>query len=483
MIENIDEIKTKTISGLAWRFGERISAQLISFIVSIVLARILMPEEYGIISLVTIFITLANVFVTNGLGTSLIQKKDADETDFSTMFWTGLGLAFILYIILFMCAPVVAKWYHNSLLTMVIRIMGLRLPIAAVNSIQQAYVSRKMIYKKFFFSTIIGTIISAIVGITMAFCGCGVWALVFQYLTNVCIDTIVLFVTIDWRPKFVFSYQKFKNLFSFGWKVMLTSFIGTLFDQLKGLIIGVKYTSEDLAYYNKGEQIPALVGNNINYTVESVLFPAISKVQEDKKSVKKAISRSMKISAYIIMPLMFGIAAVSEPLIKILLTDKWLFCVPYLKIICMQQCIGILGNANLQSIKSVGRSDILLKLEIIKKPIYLAILIITMQISPLAIAIGNLIYNLIAICINAFPNKKILDYNLFEQIKDIAIPFLLSITMGILVMMIGKIAINMFLLLTLQVIIGMVYYITISIIFRNESFIYICDTIKTMLKK
>ena len=304
MDENIEELKTKTISGTIWRFGERILAQLISFVVSIILARLLMPEEYGIVALVTIFITFANVFVTSGFGTALVQKKDADETDFSTMFYSGLLLSIILYLILFFAAPTIAKWYNNPLLIPVLRVMGIRLPIAAINSIQQAYVSRKMIFKKFFFSTLFGTIVSAVVGIVMALLKCGVWALVGQYLTNVTIDTIVLFITIDWKPKLLFSFKKFKSLFSFGWRIMAIGVLGTFFDQIRGLIIGTKYTSEDLAYYNRGEHIPNILSNNVKVSLESTLFSAISKVQDNSENVKKALKRTMKISSYIVMPVL-----------------------------------------------------------------------------------------------------------------------------------------------------------------------------------
>ena len=420
----IQSLKSKTISGLIWRFGERITAQIISFIVSIVLARLLLPEQYGIVAIVTIFINLANVFVTSGLGTSLVQKKDADELDFSTMFWASIILSLILYAIIFNLSPIIAKLYNNELLTMVLRIMGLKLPIAAINSIQQAYVQRKMIFKKFFFSTIIGTIISAFVGIEMALKGCGVWALVGQYLTNSAIDTCVLWITVKWKPSFSFSMKRFKTLFSYGWKIMASSFIGTMFDELRGLIIGARYSSEDLAYNNRGEQIPALLSSNINSTMESVLFSSISKVQDDKIRVKNVVRRLMKISSFIIMPLLFGISAVADSIIKILLTDKWSECIPYLRIVCISQCFGILNTVNLQAIKAIGKSDTTLKLEFVKKPIYLLIILTMLNISPLAICIGNAIYSIIALLINSKPNKKYLDYGLKEQISDIFIYFI-----------------------------------------------------------
>ena len=464
-----ETIKKRTISGLFWKFGERITAQLITFIVSIILARLIMPEDYGIIALVTVFITLANVFVTNGLGTSLVQKKDSDSSDFSTMFVASIILSIIIYFIIFGIAPLIAKLYHNDLLTLVLRIMGLRIPIAAINSIQHAYVSNKMIYRKFFFSTLFGTIVSAIVGITMAYYGMGVWALVGQYLTNTTIDTIVLFFTLEWKPKIYFSYQKFKKLFTFGWKVMVSSFIGTLFDQLKSLIIGAKYTSADLAYYNRGEQIPALVSNNVNSTIETVLFPTISKVQDDKDKLLNTVRNMMQITAFIIIPVLFGLSAVAKPLIKILLTDKWLFAVPYLIVFSIQCSFSILGMVNLQSIKGIGQSGTMLKLELIKKPIYLTIILVAMFIGPLAIAIGNLLYSVIAFFINSFPNKKFLNYSIKDQILDIMPPLGLSIFMSLIVYAIGLINISLILKLLIQIIVGVVIYILLAYIFKINS--------------
>ena len=207
-----ESLKLKTVSGLFWRFGERITAQTISFIVSVVLARMLMPEQYGIIAIVTIFINLANVFVTSGLGTSLVQKKEADDLDFSTMFWASFILSLFLYFFIFITSPIIAKIYNNELLIPVLRIMGLKIPIASINSIQHSYVQRKMIFKKFFFSTIIGTIISAFIGIGMAIKGFGVWALVGQYLSNSLIDTLVLFITVKWKPHLKFSFNSLKFL-------------------------------------------------------------------------------------------------------------------------------------------------------------------------------------------------------------------------------------------------------------------------------
>lgn len=463
-------LKQKTISGVFWRFGERITAQLITFVVSIVLARLIVPEEYGIIALTTIFINIANVFVTSGLGTSLVQSKESDDKDFSTMFYASLVLSFVLYILIFIAAPFIADLYKSDVLCLLIRVMGLRIPIASINSIQQAYVSKKMIYKKFFISTLFGTILSAVVGITMAYKGYGVWALVGQYLTNSIVDTVVLFFTLKWKPKLYFSFYRFKKLFSFGWKIMISSFIGTFFNQLKGMVIGKKYTSADLAYYNKADQMPSLINNNISLTVESVFFPALSQLQDDPDKLKNAIRKMLRMSSYILSACFMGLAAVAKPLILILLTRKWIFCVPFVQVFCLQYSFSVLGGVNLQALKGIGKGDVILKLEFIKKPLFLVMIIITMMISPFAMAIGGLIYDVIASLINAVPNKKYLSYSLKEQLCDIIPNILISLSMFVIVYSISFLDLNNYILLTVQVFVGIIYYVLISKMLKNECF-------------
>ena len=243
------------------------------------------------------------------------------------------------------------------------RVIALRLPIASINSVQQAFVSKRMMFKKFFLATLLGTIVSAIVGIWMALKGYGAWALVGQYLCNVSIDTIMLFITVEWRPRWMFSYERMKELLSFSWKIVASSFIGTVCNQLKGLLIGVKYTATDLSFSSQGEKIPSFLAGNVESTVDSVLFPAMALFQDDIVQMKAAVRRSMRISAYIIMPLMFGLAAVSENLILLILSEEWLECVPYMQIACVHHAFGVVGVVNLQAMKALGRSDITLKLE------------------------------------------------------------------------------------------------------------------------
>jgi len=483
MADDLKTLKKQTINAMFWKFLERILAQLVSFIVSIVLARILLPEEYGVIAVITVFISLADILVSNGLGASLIQKEDADEVDFNTMYYSGIVLSAILYMCLFFGAPLIARIYKIDIIIPTLRVMGVRIPISAINSIQQAYVSRKMDFKKFFISTVWGTTISGIVGIMMAIHGCGVWALIAQNLTNTVVDTLVLFFSTGWRPKLIFSFQSFRTLFAFGIKIMFTGFIGTLFNQLKSLIIGGKYSSEDLAYYNRGETFPLLITNNIESSINAVLFPALSKYQNDNESLVKAMRRFVRTSSYITMPLMIGLAVTGDNLVKILLTEKWLDCVPFMQVICIQQIFSILNSANLQVIKAKGKGDTLVKLEFIKKPIMLAFLIIMMRFSPMAIAIGLTVYELVAAYINSKPTRRLIGYSIFMQISDILHNLTIAVIMGVFVFFLGRLRINTIILLSLQVIIGAIIYIGLSYLTQNESFYYILDLVKQLVGK
>lgn len=468
----------KIFSGLFWKFSERISAQLVTFFVSVILARLLTPQDYGNIALVTIFITIANVFVVSGFGSALIQKLEVDNIDYSSVFYANIVFSCFLYLIIFMISPIIADFYSSEILCPVLRVLGLRIPIAAVNSVQQAYVSRNMLFKKFFFSTLFGTLLSGVVGCIMAYMGYGIWALVAQYLVNTSVDTIVLWFTVKWRPTFVFSIKRMKLLFSYGWKLLLSSLLDTGYTQMRSLVIGKKYTSSDLAYYNRGQQYPQLVVTNINTSISSVLFPAISKCQNDLSKVKSMTRRAIKTSSYIMWPLMIGLGIVSEPLVSLMLTNKWLPCVPYLQIACFTYAFWPIHTANLEALKAIGRSDIFLKLEVLKKGIGLLLLIATMNYGVMAIALSLIASTIISSFVNAYPNKKLLGYSYFDQIKDMMPAFLLSCVMGIVIYPLSFFISNSLWLIITQILLGAIFYILLSGILKLESFMYILNIVK-----
>ena len=476
-------LTNKTILGMIWKFAERIGAQLVTTVVSIILARILMPEDYGIISLITIFITICDVFISNGFGNALIQKINADEVDFSSVFYASLVISIILYFVLFFSAPFIAQFYGNDIIAIVLRVMGVRLPIAAVYSVQQAYVSRNMQFRKFFIATLVGTLVSGGVGIGMAYGGFGVWALVGQNMTNVFVNMVVLFIVVRWTPKLVFSFKKIKGLLSYGWKLLVSGLLDTGYNQVRGLIIGKMYTTSDLAYYDQGQKYPSLIANNLNSSMNSVLLSAMSKRQDDREKVKQATRKSIKLSAYILIPCMVGLACIAEQFVHAILTDKWLDAVPYIQIMCAVYALYPIQTANLTAIQAMGRSDLFLILEIIKKVVGIAALVVSMWFGVLWIALTMVFTTIFSSFVNAFPNKKLLNYSYWEQIKDILPSIGLAILMGIPVYLLNYLPINSIIILILQVAIGIVLYILFSIIFKVESFKFLWGFVKGLLKK
>lgn len=470
-------------SGFLWRFSERILAQVVTFVVSTVLARLLAPEHYGAISLVNVFITLANVFVSSGFGNALVQKKDANETDFSSVFYFNVTLSVVLYAIIFFCAPLVSELYEMPELTPVFRVMGLRLIVAAMNTIQHAYVSRHMLFRRFFWSTLGGTLISGVVGIVMAYYGFGIWALVAQYMVNTTIDTIVLFVTVKWRPRLTFSFSRLKGLLSYGWKLLASELVNTGYMELRSLVIGLKYSSADLAYYTKGQSFPKLLVVNVNNSIQSVLFPALAKAQDDMARLKDMTRRAIRINSYLMMPLVAGFALVAKPFVNLLLTERWLECVPYLQLYCLFYCFMPMQAANLQAIKALGRTDIYLKLEIIKKAVGVAMLLLSMPFGTLAIAASAVASNIFAVLISAAPNKKLFGYSFWEQLRDLFNGILPLAVMAAAVMLVGMLPMPDLLMIAVQIVSGAAVYILVSWVFKLDSFTYTLGLIRGFLKK
>lgn len=475
--------KSKVLSSLLWKLLERGGTQGIQFIVQIILARLLAPEQFGTIAIVMVFIHLAQVFVQSGFNTALIQKKEVDQVDFSSVLYLSLGVATILYSIIFITAPFIASFYNKPILVQVFRVLSINLFIGAFNSIQNAFVARNMLFKKLFASSLGAATISGIVGIIAAYSGLGVWALVLQQLISQLSTTIILWFTVKWRPHLTFSITGVKSLFSYGSKLLASGLLDTLYTNLSTLIIGRMGTSSMLGYYNRGQQFPQLIVSNINGSVQSVMLPALSAHQDDRKRVKEMMRRAIVSSSFLIFPMMIGMAAVAEPLVEIVLTEKWLPAVPFLQIACFTFALWPIHTANLQAINAMGRSDIFLKLEMIKKVIGLTILGISIPFGVYAIAIGQVVSGIIATFINAYPNKRLLDYSYKEQLIDIMPSLLISLIMGGVAYTFNYLSISEGQILVLQVCAGMAIYIGLARIFKIESFGYLIKTIKELMKK
>ncbi len=482
MAEQGTEQKSKKItSGLAWSFAERISAQLVSTVVSIILARLLTPEHYGVISIVMIFISICNIFVTDGFGKVLVQRSDIQTADFDTMFWTSFGFSLVLYAILFFAAPYISLFYEMPILSPVIRVLGLRLILVSANSIQQAFVQRQMAFKKFFISTSFGTAISAVVGIVMAYAGYGVWALVAQYLVNTGISTVVLVFTCGWVPHLRFSARRLWAMLPFSLRVLAQSIVFTVEDNIRSLIVGKRFGSADLAYYNKGRQFPQLIITNLNTSIGKVMLPAVSREQEDLAEAKRVTRQAIALGMYILCPAMIGFCAVGETFVSVLLTDKWLPAVPFLQIFCIAYLARPFETTCSSSILALGRSDITLRNMIIVNVAALISVFVAVYAfdSVLLIAVGTLLSALISIALYSHDVKKHLHYSYREQLADCLPAVACSVVMAAAVWAMQFLPLPKLPILVLQVLVGGAIYIALSILFRIKQF----DTLKRYLKK
>ena len=468
-----------------WKFAERILAQLVSTIVAIELARILVPEDYAVVSIVAIFFTFCNVFISSGLNTALIQKKDSDILDYSTILYANIAISAVLYAVMFFTSPLIAKIYDEPLLVPVIRVMGLTFFINGIKAVVCAKISNDLQFKKFFAATLSGTVFSAVLGITMALKGFGAWALVAQQMSNSLIDTVILlFVSgIRFVPKF--SAARFKSLFDYGYKIFLAGIINTAYDETRPLVVGIKFTSVDLAFYNKGQLYPKLINSTLSDTLASVLFPVMSKVQTDVEALQAMTKRFIRICSYVVFPIMLGLFAVSDNLVIVLLKEKWAPIIIYVKIFSLTSILSIIQSGNLLPIRAIGRSDMILKLDIIKKTIYFIILVafILFSKSPVILATMGFLTNTIAFAINAYANQSLIGYRIGNQIVDIVENLVPAAIMCLIVVFMNRIPLPRILLLCLQVLTGAAIFCALSILFKNSNFRYLLDYAKQFYGK
>lgn len=480
----MEKNQSNVISGLSWSFAERILAQLVSTVVGIVLARLLAPDDYGIISIVMVFITFYNVFATSGLGTAIVQKKEVDETDYNTAFWLSILQSVLLYLLLFFTAPYISAFYERPILTSVIRVLGLRLIVTSLNTIQQAYLQRVMAFRKFFVATLFGTIVSCVVGIVLAYNGFGVWALVAQYLTNTTIDTIVLCFVCGWNPKFKFSKKKAKEIYSFGWKVLGTELVFTLESDIRSLAVGRVFGTADLAFYDQGRKYPSLIVNNINSSATKVLLPVLSREQNEKDKLKTIVRKFVAPLMYFLSPVLIGFAVISNNFVIVVLTDKWLETVPYLVIFCLAYLTRPIETACHQAILAIGRSGLVFWIMIaINGTGILGVLFSVFVLkSVLWIALFSLISTGISLLCFLTATNKLIGYRFKEQMCDLLPPICMSVIMGVVVYLWNFASVNAYALLSLQIVTGMLVYMVLSIVTKNRVFKFTLSMIRKKVR-
>ena len=475
--------KTTVIQSLFWKLLERGGTQGIQLLVMIVLTRILLPEDYGLFAIMLVFISIGSLLVDSGFGEALIQKKRIDEIDVSSVFFLNLLAASVIYITLFFIAPYIAIYFEAPQLKNILRTLSLTLFLSIFNSCQYAIIARNMEFKKLFRSSLVAAFISGIVGLTMAYAGFGIWALVGQLLTHQLLVTTILWFTVKWRPKLLFSLRSVSYLFSFGWKLVVSTLIYNLYTSLQNLIIGKVFSSTILGYYSRGSQLPNILVSNINGSIQSVMYPALASQQDNLYRVKEMVRRVIVTSSFIIFPMMVGLVMIAEPLVKILFTEKWLPIVPFLQIFCGYYALWAIDATNLHVIKALGRSDIFLKLEILKFLIGVFILIISIPFGVYGIALGVLVNRVISTIIDAFPNKYLINYGFMEQIKDTIPSMLLTLVMGTIIFSIREIEFSDILIILMQIGIGIVSYIGLARLFKIECFTFLVFSLKELIQR
>lgn len=456
-----NSLKQKTLKGTAWSFIDTFSSQGITFLVGLVLARLLTPEEYGLIGIIAIFIAVFNSIVDSGFSNALIRKTDAKDIDYNTVFITNLGLSILLFAAMYLAAPAIASFFNQPQLEPLSKVMASVVIINAFAIIQRTIFVKKIDFKTQTKVSLISSITSGVIGIVMAFTGFGVWTLVGQQISRQLLNTVFLWVFAKWYPSLQFSIQSFKELFGFGWKLLVSGLIETVWREIYQVVIGKYYTASALGQYTRAHQFASIFSSNLNAVVQRVSYPVLSSIQDDKERLKSAYKRVIKTTMLITFVLMLGLAAVARPMILVLVGEQWLPCVPFLQIICFSMMLYPLHALNLNMLQVQGRSDLFLRLEIIKKVIAIGPLMLGIFIDIYWMLIGSVFTGLIAYYLNAYYSGPFLKYSIWEQVKDIMPSFLVALSTALPVYALSYLTVSPFILLPLQILVGAILLIVI----------------------
>ncbi len=482
-------MKASVLTGAFWLFMEKGGLSIVEFVVSLILARLLMPEDYATVGLIAIFVNFSNIFVQGGFNTALVQRKEIDDDDCSTVFWMSLVTSVLLYLVLFFSAPLIASFYGKEILVPILRVQAITLVFGALSVVQTALLTRKMQFKKIFVRTGLATVFSAVLGIGAALMGLGAWTIVIQTLTVSVVGCITMWFSVKWRPKLVFSVEKLKRLFGFGSKILASNLINCAYSNTLPIVMEKLYAGGTLGYYNKSRTLPEKLGESVNSTVSNVVFPSLSKYQNEPERVKALTRRFIVTSSFVIFAIMGGLIAVAHPLIVFLYTEKWVKSAVFMQFVCVSYAFMPLNSANLQAIKALGRSDIYLKLEIIKNSIGIVLLAAAMFFTRgmeyglyVVLAVQAFI-SLLCVLINAFPNKKLMGYSFLQQVRDVMPSLVLAVVMCAAVYSVSFLNLPNIVTLLIQVPLGAAVYIGGAYAFKLECLSYITATLKEFIHK
>ncbi len=447
-------LRNKTVRGAGWSFVDSLSSQGITFLVGLVLARLLSPEEYGLIGIITIFIAVFNSIVDSGFSNALIRKNDAKDIDYNTVFITNLVISSVLFVVLFVSAPAISVFFSRPQLIPLLRVMGSIVVINAFAIIQRTLLVKAVDFKTQTKASLISSISSGAIGIGMALCGFGVWSLAGQQISRQLLNTVSLWVFSKWYPKLQFSFDSFKELFRFGWKLLASGLIDTVWREIYQVVIGKCYSPATLGQYTRAQQFASICSSNLTTVVQRVSYPVLSSVQDDKERLKSGYKRIIKVTMLLTFTLMLGLAASARPLVLTLIGEQWLPSVPLLQILCLQMMLYPLHSLNLNMLQVQGRSDLFLKLEIIKKIVALVPLLLGVYIGIYWMLGGSVITGCFSYYLNAYYSGPFLSYSIREQVKDILPSFGVALAMAFPVFAMSFIPISSFILLPLQIIVG-----------------------------
>ena len=472
--------KSQVISSLIYKFTERFAVKGIGLVLSILLARLLAPEAFGQLAILIVFADLSLTFIESGLSTALVQSKEASDEDYSTVFYITLVLSAVMILLLLAAAPLIARFYKSPEIVSPLRFYAFSLLFSSFNSIQVAKMQREMRFKEMMFCNLAATVISGTLGVILAYKGAGLWALVIYYFAQIVIACVACSVVLHWFPHSRFSMDSARRLYGFGIKMLAASLITTLYNDIRPLIIGKKFSTADLGYYDRGQRFSSTISLNLDVAVQSVMFPVLSNAQDDKAQFLSILRRTKQLGAFVIFPAMLGMAAVAEPMVRLLLTDKWLPCVVFVVIMCIGEAQVPLTSSNLVAVKALGRSDVYAKQEIVRRVLMLIVLAISVLAfdSVEAIAVGFLISAWLDTFVTSLSVKDLLGYGFFDQMKDIWKSALTSVLMAAAVYLLGLLRLPLLPGLILQVAGGCLVYIILNSVFKNESLIYILSLLK-----
>lgn len=479
----MSSLKEKTLSSLIWKLVERGGNQIILLAVQIVMARLLAPEEFGMLAIMLVFVNIGNVLVQSGLNTALIQSPDATDDDFSTVFWLSLGMSVVLYAATFFVAVPIAAFYDSPAIVWPLRGLSLVFLVNAYNATQVAKVSRELAFKKIAIATLISVFVSGGIGIFLARNGAGLWSLVAQQLSYQVVNCIALAFQVDWKPRPVFSWQRARTMFSFGWKLLVSGLIDTGYQSLSDLVIGKQFNTTNLGYVSQGKKYPHALGSMLDGAIQPVMLSAVSRVQNDVSYVKRLVRRALKTSSFLIIPAMTAFALMAEPIVAVLLGEKWLVSVPFLRMYCFVYSLLPIHTSNLQALNGMGRSDLFLRLEIVKKVIGISVLAFTAFVlgDITMMVAGYMLTGLLSTFINAYPNKKVIGYSYSEQIKDIMPSVAMSALSAAIAYPISMLGFGGITTIVMQLVVMVTVYLGISCALRVEAFEYLMETFKTLL--